>query len=60
MLDAPISGSAKGWLVAFEIDASSDLGRFVSALQACLNDGAIPMVTVALDDARYLIEAEDA
>jgi hypothetical protein len=57
-LGAPISRTSTAWLVTFEIDVSNDLGRLLQALQSCLNDAAIPMVTVALDDVRYLMEAE--
>jgi hypothetical protein len=57
-LDAPISRSARGWLVTFEIEASNDLGSFLRALQSCLNEAEIPMVTVAFDDVRYAMEAE--
>ena len=56
-LDAPLSGAPSGWRVTLEIEASSDLGRFLTALQSCLDEQAIPMVTVVVDDDRYVMEA---
>ena len=44
--------------MTFEIDRSTDFASFLSALQACLNEAAIPIVTVTLDDIRYVMEAE--
>ena len=54
---ASLSGSPSGWLIHFEIEASKDLTRFLSALQSCLGEQEIPAVTVALDDYRYVMEA---
>jgi hypothetical protein len=54
--DAAVSRSSRGWLVTLEIDSSSDLGRFLATLQSCLDEDAIPMVTVALDGDRYVME----
>jgi hypothetical protein len=43
--------------VTFEIARASDLGRLLSALQCCLADQAVPIVTVALDEQCYVMEA---
>ena len=56
-LDAPLSRSANGWLICLEVETSANLARFLSALQSCLGEQAIPAVTVALDDDRYVMEA---
>lgn len=55
-LDAPLSRSASGWLIRFEIEASTGLARFFSALQTCQEDSAIPTVTIELDDDRSMME----
>jgi hypothetical protein len=56
-LDMPLSRSPNGWQVTLEVVASRDIGRFLTALQSCLDEEAIPMVTVVLDDDRYVMEA---
>jgi hypothetical protein len=56
-LDMPLSRSPNGWRVTLEVEASSDIGRFLTALQSCLDEQAIPMVTVVVDDDRYVMEA---
>ena len=57
-LDAPLSRSRNGWRVTLKIEAPSDTGRFLTALQSCLDEQAIPMVTVMVDDdPRYVMEA---
>jgi hypothetical protein len=55
-LGVPLSRSASGWLVRVEIGASTDFARFLSALQSCLEDHAIPAITIDLDDDRYVME----
>ncbi len=56
-LDAPLSRERNGWRVTLEIEAASDIGRFLTALHSCLDEQAIPMVTVVVDDDRYVMEA---
>ncbi len=56
-LDAPVSREPNGWRVTLEIEAASDIGRFLTAVQSCLDEQAIPMVTVVVDDDRYVMEA---
>jgi hypothetical protein len=56
-LDAPLSQSANGWLIRFEIEGWNDLTRFLLAVQSCLEDHRIPAVTIDLDDDRYVMES---
>jgi hypothetical protein len=56
-LDAPLSQSPRGWMVSLEIETSANLARFLSTLQSCLGEQAIPAVTVALGEDRYVMEA---
>ena len=59
-LEVPVSRSWRGWLVAYEMESSSDLERVLATLQACLEEQAIPMVTVVLGDERYVMEPKQA
>jgi hypothetical protein len=56
-LDMPLSRSANGWRVTLEVVACRDIGRCLTALQSCLDELAIPMVTVILNNERYTMEA---
>jgi hypothetical protein len=56
-LDMPLSRSPNGWRVTLEEVVSRDIGRCLTALQSCLDEQAIPMVTVVLDNERYTMEA---
>ena len=56
-LDMPLSRSPNGWRVTLEVGASRDIGRCLTALQSCLDEQAIPLVIVILDNKRYTMEA---
>jgi hypothetical protein len=56
-LDMPLSRSPNGWRVTLEVGASRDIGRCLTALQSCLDEQAVPLVTVILDNKRYNMEA---
>ena len=57
VLDMRLSRSPNGWRVTLQVEASRDIGRCLTALQSCLEEQAIPMVTVILDNERYTMEA---
>jgi hypothetical protein len=56
-VDASLSRARRGWLVETEMDTSSDLERALTALQSCLDGHAIPVITVVVDDERYVMKA---
>ena len=56
-LDMPLSRSRNRWRVTLEVVASRDIVRWLTALQSCLDEQAIPLVTVMLDNERYAMEA---
>ena len=56
-LDTPLARSSNGWRVTLEVVASSEIERCLAALQSCLDEQAIPMVSVMLDNERYIMEA---
>lgn len=56
-LDAPLGRAGRSWVVASVVETSSDLERVLTALQSCLDEHAIPIVTVVVDDDRYVMNA---
>jgi hypothetical protein len=52
-LGGALSLSPRGWVVTLEVESSTDLGRFVAALQTCFGQ---PAVRVALDADSYVMD----
>jgi hypothetical protein len=51
-----LTGSPQRWTVEVEVD-EAELPRVLTALQVCLADNSIPVVTVSVGGSRYLMEA---
>ena len=56
-LDMPLSRSPNGWRVTLEVVDPCDIGSCLTAVQSCLDEQAIPLAFVILDNKRYTMEA---